>query len=686
MAGPNDAPGPVQFVSTSAQGVPGNQESTRPAFSPDGRKIAFDSLASNLVAGDANGRKDAFLKDLSTGSIVRLSTNAAGVEGDNDSTGAVFSPDGTKVAFVSLAGNLVANDADIYVDVFVKDLTTGTVTLVSSDALGAPGGADSSTPVFAPDGRHIAFVTRAALLADDTNRLPDIYLKDLATGALTRLSLDANGRQIDGASSAPAFSPDGSKLAFLSDATLADGATAHAGQDVYLKDLATGAITLVSRAANNADGTPGAGGNSQSLAPVFSPNGTRIAFWSSSSNLTPADTTPTEDIFVKDLVTGAVTIATAAQDGTQFTGSGNDDPPSFSPDGTKLLFSTPAGTLVPGDTNGTYDVFAKDLLTGAVTRLSTAADGAQASGIQGVWSPDGTKIAFLSGARNLVPGTSPGDGGIFVKEVAGAVAVNTPPVAGDDGYLVLGGAPLVVDAPGVLANDRDREGNALSAALVAGPQHGTLMFSASGAFTYTPEAGFRGRDSFTYQASDALALSNLATVTLTVDALPVAADDRYVTGQNARLDVAVAAGVLANDTDADGDRLTAALVSGPQHGTLQLAADGSFSYIPQAGYRGSDAFTYRADDGTAQGNVATVAIEVRSDAGRITIVSTASDGTQGDSQSDHPVFTPDGNTIIFESAADNLVPGDTNRIFDVFAKNLLTGAIMRLVTPPSTLR
>jgi VCBS repeat-containing protein len=187
--------------------------------------------------------------------------------------------------------------------------------------------------------------------------------------------------------------------------------------------------------------------------------------------------------------------------------------------------------------------------------------------------------------------------------------VNHAPQAVDDSYAVSVGSPLVVSAPGVLGNDIDVDGDALSAVLVAGPAHGTLTFNADGSFLYTPDATFVGADSFTYQANDGHLDSNVATVAIQVDAPPVAADDAYATDENTRLDVA-SPGVLANDTDAEGSTLTAVLVSGPSHGTLTLATNGSFSYMPALYYYGSDSFTYAASDGVGSSNAATVTIDV----------------------------------------------------------------------------
>jgi VCBS repeat-containing protein len=195
--------------------------------------------------------------------------------------------------------------------------------------------------------------------------------------------------------------------------------------------------------------------------------------------------------------------------------------------------------------------------------------------------------------------------------------VNDPPVAMNDHYSVAEDTPLTADAiGGVLRNDTDVEGNPLSAVLVDGPAHGTVTLNADGSFTYTPEANFNGADGFTYQANDGSADSTVAAVTITVDPVndpPVAVSDSYSTATDAPLNVNAAAGVLANDTDVDGDSLAATLVAGPQHGTLTLNADGSFTYTPASGYAGADQFSYQASDGEADGNVVTVAITIGGD-------------------------------------------------------------------------
>lgn len=187
-----------------------------------------------------------------------------------------------------------------------------------------------------------------------------------------------------------------------------------------------------------------------------------------------------------------------------------------------------------------------------------------------------------------------------------------PPVAGNDSYSTVMDTPLAVGPPGVLGNDTDPNGDSLTAVLDTTTANGALVLESDGSFSYTPGAGFSGGDSFTYHANDGSLDSPVATVTLTVgasNAAPVAGNDAYAVSHNSERVVA-APGVLANDTDADGDPLAALLVEPPQNGVVMLNANGGFTYTPETGYSGGDSFRYQASDGADQSNVATVTLTV----------------------------------------------------------------------------
>ena len=184
--------------------------------------------------------------------------------------------------------------------------------------------------------------------------------------------------------------------------------------------------------------------------------------------------------------------------------------------------------------------------------------------------------------------------------------------ANPDSYAAHHDRSLVVAAPGLLAND---SGVGLTAAKATNPGHGTVTVNANGGFTYVPSPGYLGADSFTYQArvlNLGILVTDTATVTLSVtNAAPVAVADTYAARTGVQLDVP-APGVLGNDTDADGDRLTASLVDGGGSGSLDLNDDGSFSFKSGGSFTGPRTFTYRVSDGLASSATATVTINVGS--------------------------------------------------------------------------
>ena len=195
------------------------------------------------------------------------------------------------------------------------------------------------------------------------------------------------------------------------------------------------------------------------------------------------------------------------------------------------------------------------------------------------------------------------------------IPVNDPPVAANDSATTALNTAVTVN---VLANDSDIEGGALTPALVTGAAHGTVT-PVPGGFLYTPTTGYSGPDSFTYRVNDGSANSNVATVNITVtggtNRAPVAVNDSYSGQWNTPLTVAPN-GVLANDTDADGNTLTAIKLTNPSQGTVTFNANGGFTYMPVANFSGYVSFTYKANDGLVDSNVATVSLRILSPCSR----------------------------------------------------------------------
>ena len=218
-----------------------------------------------------------------------------------------------------------------------------------------------------------------------------------------------------------------------------------------------------------------------------------------------------------------------------------------------------------------------------------------------------------------------------------------------DSYGIHSGQTLTVSAVnGILSNDYDSDNDTLQAQVAVQPTQGTVTLAADGSFVYTPNAGvINATDTFTYRVSDGAELSDEGTVSVTIaNSIPFAASTKYRTHQGTTLAVASAHGLLSSAIDVDGDFITAQLVNGTQHGSILVSADGSFTYAPNAGWTGTDSFTYSLSDGFETSPAITVQLEVKNNAASVvddwfamrrnqTITITAADLLQNDADPDH---------------------------------------------------
>jgi Tol biopolymer transport system component len=226
-----------ECVSVNSLGVEGDGPSDQPALSGDGRFVAFRSAATNLVRGDRNGVRDVFVHDCATETTERVSVASDGGDPDGPSGAPAFSADGRFVAFESDARNLVHGDTNGCTDVFVRDLAAGTTERVSVDDGGCEGTGRSCGPLLSADGRFVAFTSDAHdLVAGDRNAASDAFVHDRATGATERVSLDLRGREFPGTSLAQSISADGRLVLFWSDAPSGPGRAPWDAGDIYLRD------------------------------------------------------------------------------------------------------------------------------------------------------------------------------------------------------------------------------------------------------------------------------------------------------------------------------------------------------------------------------------------------------------------------------------------------------------------
>jgi len=365
--------------------------------------VAFDSIAKNLIEGVNAGAqypRQVFRKNIVTGGIELVSKNKDGVESSGYSYFPSQSADGNKIAFVNYSStgqNLVDNPSITGTQVYVKDMTTGDVQLVSSSDQGVPTNGDYVDWYLkiSGDGNRVAFMNNADnLTTDNSEKHWVVFVKDVTSGKIIRLDKLNDGTAGNGgynsSSANPALSDDGKKIAFDSDATnLLPSDANGAKSDILLKDFDTGEIILVSSDAN------GVQANDSSWQPSVSADGNLVAFFSFSTNLVP-DVANDGKIhyFVKNIKTGAI----------RCLGLGNVNSFSavaISPDGTQVAFSSSDNTLVANDTNGTSDLFLLNLNTDKVTLLSVNNEGVQSTQ-DGYYLPiftgDGKKVFFQSGA------------------------------------------------------------------------------------------------------------------------------------------------------------------------------------------------------------------------------------------------------------------------------------------------
>lgn len=345
----------TERVSIASDGSQANGSSYLASISADGRFITFGSGATNLVPNDTNNQGDIFVHDRDTGETTRVSVASDGTQGNGSPNEApTISADGRFVAFQSDASNLVPGDTNDVYDIFVHDRQTGETTRVSVSSDGSQGNARSESLAISASGRYVAFTSLADnLVSGDTNGSSDVFVHDRQTGQTTRVSVATDGTQANsGSILAPSISEDGRYVVFFSYANnLVNGDTNDTG-DVFMHDRVMGETTRISVAA---DGTEG---NDASGQPHISFDGRYVTFVSWASNLVSNDTNGGGDTFVVDQLLGQIFLVSIATDGTQ--GNGDCYNPTVSADGRFIAFHSFATNLVPNDTNGVKDVFVHD--------------------------------------------------------------------------------------------------------------------------------------------------------------------------------------------------------------------------------------------------------------------------------------------------------------------------------------
>ncbi|MHB8994363.1 MAG: FlgD immunoglobulin-like domain containing protein [Armatimonadota bacterium] len=411
-------------VSLSGAGIQGNGSSDLPCLSADGRYLAFVSRAGNLVTGDTNYMQDVFVRDTVAGTTRRVSVSSSGAQADAPCYDPAISADGRYVAFMSGASNLIADDQNIWNDVYLHDCVSGDTVLVSKSSLDQQSNDESYSPSLSANGRYVAFVSMGDnLVVGDRNNNTDVFVRDMSLGQTFVVSVSSAELQGNDWSFGPSISGDGRYIAFTSYATNLVAGDTNGFLDVFVRDRTGGTTTRASVSSN------GTQSNHASRGAFIASAGRYVAFESTASNLVSADLNSASDAFVRDLTGGTTTRVSLSSTGQEaHFGSGK---PVLSSDGRYVAFASESG-LVVGDTNQWVDVFVRDRTLSTTTRMSTSTAGTQGNSDSSTpaISATGRFVAFVSDADNLVTGDTNGVYDVFLRdnggEVIPAVRVCTP--------------------------------------------------------------------------------------------------------------------------------------------------------------------------------------------------------------------------------------------------------------------
>ncbi len=637
-----------------ASRVEANGHSFSPSISADGKIVAFESSASNLVAGDTNGFVDVFFLDRSTGITERVSVDARGTEGDSDSYSPSISRDGRSVAFVSAASNLVAGDTNGQVDVFVYDRSTRSTERVSVDSDSLEANLDSYSPSISADGQIVAFLSNASnLVGGDFNSLIDVFVRDRSTRNTERVSVDSSDAEANDISFGPSISADGQIVAFGSYASNLVGHDRNGDSDVFVHDRRTGSTERVSV---DSAGVEGDFASSAFASPSISSDGQIVAFQSYATNLVAGDTN-NGDVFVHERSTGKTERVSVGFAGAE--GDGDSFAPSISADGQVVAFQSDASNLVGDDVGLSRDVFVHVRSTGSTERVSEDSSGAGGNGNseEPSISANGQIVAFFSNASNLVGGDTNNFVDIFVHDRRTG---NTERVS--------------VDPAGAEGNSDSGAFNGHDTAISADGQIVAFSSFASNLFAYDP---YNHEDIFVHDRSTGITESTSFGGDGQSFSPSISADGQFVAFTSSSTNFGV-------DTNHSDD----VFVWNRSTGVLERVSVSSSG--AQAFYGGSgpsisadgqivafESFSPDLVAGDTEETTIDIYVHDRS-TGITERVSVDSSGAEANSYSDNASISADGQVVAFVSYASNLVAGDTGDFADIFVHDRSTGITERV--------
>lgn len=638
-------------VSVSSKGWAGNAPSTTASISSDGRYVAFQSEASNLVEGDTNGVTDVFVHDRQTTETSRVSVATGGAQADLLSEAPAISGDGRYVAFLSRARNLVDGDKNGRDDVFVHDRKNNQTIRVSRSSRGVESSGDSYGPAISSDGRYVAFRSHgSSLVEEDTNGNSDVFVHDRVTGETTRVSVTPGGGQANDWSSSPSLSADGRYVAFQSWASNLVGGDTNGLSDIFIHDRETGQMF-------RASSDPLAQANGPSLSASLSGNGRYVAFASEANNLVRGDTNKKADIFVNDLQADLARSSELSPEG--LTSSGWSYTPAVSQDGRYIAFRSDAANLVTGDTNKQWDIFVHDIQTRKTERVSISSSGGEANApsFAPAISADGRYVTFHSDASNLVDDDKNGEKDVFVydRHTGTTTRVST---ASDGAESNSPSAFPAISADGRYVTFRSSASN-----LVEGDTNGyTDIFVHDRETQQTTRISVSSDGKQADLFSDAPVISAegrfiafLSRATNLVSGDTNSRDDVFVHDRTTQETIRVS--ITSNGTEAKNDSLPP-----------DISADGRYIVFR------SRASNLVNGDTNGKDDVFVYDLQQK----KIERVSVGLTRAEANDWSAYPSISADGRYVAFRSFATNLVASDTNRQADIFVYDRKTQQTSRV--------
>jgi Tol biopolymer transport system component len=438
------------LASVASDGTKGDRDSIDPAISPDGRYVAFASHSTDLDPLDTTATLDVYWRDLETGTTMVVSKSTGGVLGNKQSFHPGISRDGAFVVYASDADNLVTGDTNGVRDIFLFEVATATTTRITVNSSGHQANKLSLDPVISADGTTIAYTSQATnLVASDTNGFSDVFVFDTATGTTERVSVDSSGNQANSVSDSAALSADGNRVVFMSRASNLVANDFNVNNDAFLRDRAAGTTVRVSV------GDHGQEANSESSDAAISGDGNVVGFRSIADNLVPGDTNQKFDAFVNDLVAGTVERVSVSSDEVEALRD-TTERPALSFDGRFVTFNCADATLVTDPIVVNSTIYARDRGLGITTWVARGDHGQDGTGGQcfaHAISDDGSHVVFMSSSSGLVALDDDTHIDIFVRTRDVSLASAAGYGAGTAGEL---GVPsLDVTAPPFLYSDFD---------------------------------------------------------------------------------------------------------------------------------------------------------------------------------------------------------------------------------------